>query len=269
MHPYDSGVETVVFDLDGTLVDTLPDIHVALCAALAGVGGCTPSLAETRALIGGGARVLVAGALRSRDPGAGIAEIDDRHARFVSAYAARPVRGSHVYDGVVPCLEALDRRGIGLAVCTNKPETLARAVLSGLDLFRFFGDAVVAGDTLAVKKPDAAPLLEAVARAGGDPARAALVGDSAADAGAARAAGIPFVAVSYGYGRTRAAALDADLVIDGFDRLAAALDRIGGEGCTMSAAPRPSPGRRRPEEKDGRGAARDRARDDPRGVDRL
>lgn len=116
-----------------------------------------------------------------------------------------------------------------MAVCTNKPFDLTRSVLAGVDLARFFG-AVVAGDSLPVRKPDPAPLLEAVARCGGRRAGALMVGDGAADAGAARAAGLPFIAVDYGYGRIPAADLGADLMIDGFDALAAGIERIAGGG---------------------------------------
>ena len=222
-------IDTVVFDLDGTLVHTLPDIHEALDAVLAGAGRRRLDVAETRAGIGGGARALVAEALRAGGGACSEEEIDAFHARFAAAYAARPTLRSRPFDGVVPCLEELAGRGMKMAVCTNKPLGLARSVLAGLDLARFFG-AVVAGDSLAVRKPDPAPLLEAVARCGGRRAGALMVGDGAADSGAARAAGLPFVAVGHGYGRVAAADLGADLVIDGFDALAAAIARVAGGG---------------------------------------
>ena len=222
-------IDTVVFDLDGTLVHTLPDIHEALDAVLAEAGRRRLDIAETRAGIGGGARALVAEALHAGGRACSEEEIDAFHARFAAAYAARPTLRSRPFDGVVRCLEDFASRGVRMAVCTNKPFDLTRSVLAGVDLARFFG-AVVAGDSLPVRKPDPAPLLEAVARCGGRRAGALMVGDGAADAGAARAANLPFIAVDYGYGRIPAADLGADLVIDGFDALAAGIERIAGGG---------------------------------------
>lgn len=218
-------IETVVFDLDGTLVHSLPDIHTALNAVLPAMGRRTLAEDETRLLIGGGARSLIADAFQTAGRAGTEDEIDACFARFLVAYERCPASRSHPYDGVVASLESFAARGLKLAVCTNKPEGLTHMVLGGLGLARFF-ESVVGGDTLAVKKPDAAPVLEALARAGGRAETAVMVGDSATDAGAARAAGLPFIAVSFGYSKVPADALGADVLIDHFDALPAAIERI-------------------------------------------
>ena len=132
---------------------------------------------------------------------------------------------SALFPGVRAALEALSERGARLAVCTNKPGHLAEIVLRTFGLAEFFA-SVVAGDTLAVRKPRPEALLEAVARAGGAGRPAAMVGDSPIDADAARAAAIPFIAVSFGYCPMPVSALGADAVIDGFDALAGAIDGL-------------------------------------------
>ena len=220
-------IETVVFDLDGTLVHSLPDIHAAVNAALAGAGRRALDVSETRAFIGRGARALIVDAFDATGRSGTPDEIDACFARFIAVYEACPDAGSRAYDGVRVCLETFAARGLKLAVCTNKPEALTHRVLAGLGLAPFFA-GVVAGDTLAARKPDAAPVFEALARVGGRAETAVLVGDSATDAAAARAAGLRFIAVSFGYGPVPAASLGADALIDRFDALPAAIDRLAG-----------------------------------------
>jgi len=219
--------ETVVFDLDGTLVDTLPDIEAAANAALVGEGRRPLTSEEVRQLIGSGGRVLMKNAFEATGEPASEARIDAAFAAYIAAYEDAPVAGSAPFPGVHAALEGLSARGTRLAVCTNKPEHLAELVLETFGLAGYFA-GVVAGDTLPVRKPDPEPLLEAVARAGGAGRPAAMVGDSPIDAHAARAASIPFVAVSFGYSPVPVSALGADAVIDRFDALAAALDGLNG-----------------------------------------
>ncbi len=218
-------IETVVFDLDGTLVDTLPDIEAAANAALAAEGRRALAREEVRLLIGSGGRALIENAFRATGEPASKARADAAYAAFLAAYETAPAAGSTVFPGVREALESLSAAGARLAVCTNKPGHLAAIVLDSLDLAGFFA-AVVAGDTLPVRKPSPAPLIEAVTRAGGAGRPAAMVGDSTIDADAARAAAVPFVAVSYGYSPVPAAALGADATIDGFDALVDALDTL-------------------------------------------
>ena len=218
--------ETVVFDLDGTLVDTLPDIEAAANAVLATAGRRALSRREIRQLIGSGGRVLMRNAFKATGEEASEARIEDAFAAYIAAYEEAPVAGSEPFPGVHDALQGLAARGTRLAVCTNKPEHLAELVLETYQLAGFFS-GLVAGDTLPVGKPSPEPLLEAVARAGGAGRKAAMVGDSPIDAGAARAAAMPFIAVSFGYSPVPAAELGADAVIDGFDALAGAIDGLG------------------------------------------
>ena len=218
--------ETVVFDLDGTLVDTLPDIEAAANAVLAAAGRRALSRREIRQLIGSGGRVLMRNAFKATGEAIAEARIDAAVAAYIAAYEADPVAGSAPFPGVHTALEALSERGSRLAVCTNKPGHLAATVLETFGLARFFA-GVVAGDTLASRKPSPEPLREAIARSGGAGRPAAMVGDSPIDADAARAAAIPFIAVSFGYSPVPAAELGADAVIDGFDALAGALEGLG------------------------------------------
>ncbi len=217
--------ETVVFDLDGTLVDTLPDIAAAANRVLAAEGRRALSREEVCRLIGSGGRVLMANAFRATGEPVSEARIDAAFAAYIAAHEADPVVGSAPFPGVHAALEALVERGTRLAVCTNKPGRLAGIVLDTFELTKFFA-GVVAGDTLPTRKPSPEPLVEAVARAGGAGRKAAMVGDSPIDAEAARAAAIPFVAVSFGYSPVPATQLGADAVIDGFDALAGAIDGL-------------------------------------------
>ena len=218
--------ETVVFDLDGTLVDTLPDIEAAANAVLAAAGRRALTRDEIRRLIGSGGRVLMKNAFSATGEAASETRIEEAFAAYIAAYEEAPVAGSAPFPGVHDALRGLAERGTRLAVCTNKPEHLAELVLETYGLAGFFA-GLVAGDTLAVRKPSPVPLLEAVARAGGAGRPAAMVGDSPIDADAARAASIPFIAVSFGYSPVPASALRADAVIDGFDALRDAIDRLG------------------------------------------
>ena len=219
--------ETVVFDLDGTLVDTLPDIEAAANEALAAEGRRPLTGKEVRQLIGSGGRVLMKNAFRATGEPASEARIDAAFAAYIAAYEESPVASSTPFPGVHAALEVLSARGTRLAVCTNKPEHLAEIVLETFDLAEYFA-SVVAGDTLPVRKPSPEPLLQAVARAGGAGRPAVMVGDSPIDADAARAASIPFIAVSFGYSPVPASALGGVATIDGYDELAGALDGLDG-----------------------------------------
>ena len=126
------------------------------------------------------------------------------------------------FDGVTKALEALSNAGFRLAICTNKPVAMSEVILARLGLNRFFA-SVLGGDSLAVRKPDPAHLLEAIGRAGGTRDAAVMVGDSATDVRAARNAHVPVVAVSFGYTRIAPAELGADALIDHFDELLPAL----------------------------------------------
>lgn len=214
--------DVVAFDLDGTLADTAPDLAAALNHALERLGRPIVAPASVRYLVGDGARALLRKGL-ALGGDSDDALVERGFPYFIDHYAANICAGTTAYPNLEPALDALSGRGVKTAICTNKPERLARLLLDALGWARRF-DAVVGGDTLVVRKPDPAPLREAIARAGGG--AAAFVGDSITDADTARAAGLPFVAVGWGFSDRPAAELGADAVIDSFDQLVPALERI-------------------------------------------
>ena len=207
----------VVFDLDGTLVDTAPDLAAAMNAVLAADGLPTLPVSEVRHLVGGGAKVLI----RRGYAEAGLTmdgeELEKRVVAFLDHYRPNVAATSRPFDGVETCLRRLAEDGARLSVCTNKPAALAEDLLEQLGLAAHFG-AIVGGDTLPVKKPDAAPLREAARRVG-DSGQILMVGDSAADVGAARNAGVAVTVVSFGYSDGPPEHLGADAMIDHFDEL--------------------------------------------------
>ena len=191
---------TLVFDLDGTLVETAPDLHAALNHTLAHKGLAPVTLDTIRMMIGDGAKAMIRKGLTFHQAPIDQAEIDETlRPIFLDYYSAHITRLSTPFEDSMSCLSALQQDGATLAVCTNKAQGLAEQVLSGLQMDRQF-KAIVGGDELPVKKPDAHHLFETIARSGGNPARAIMVGDSQTDEKAARNAGLPFVFVSFGYG---------------------------------------------------------------------
>jgi phosphoglycolate phosphatase len=213
---------TIAFDLDGTLVDTARDIAAALNHALTGLGRQALPLDQVRGMVGHGGRVLLERGLAATG-GMNEAALADGFAAFIRYYDTHVCAHSRPYAGVAQALDALRDQGIALAVCTNKPERLARGLIDALGWRDRFA-AVVGGDTLAAVKPDPAMLHLAVERAGGGPA--AMIGDSIVDVQTARAAGLPCIAVSFGFADRPADRLGADAVIDSFDELLPALARL-------------------------------------------
>ncbi|HEX2526417.1 MAG TPA: phosphoglycolate phosphatase [Geminicoccus sp.] len=218
-------LRAVLFDLDGTLVETAPDLHGTLVEVMAGLGVTAPSLPALRTMIGDGARVLIRRALDAaghpNDP-----ELLDRlFHQFLAHYTAHPCRQSFAYEGVVPTLEALVERGLPLGVCTNKPYAPTIGLLKALDLSRFFG-SVVGGDSLPIRKPDPEHALATLRPLAVAPEEAIFVGDSTNDVLTARAAGMKVIVVSFGYTNVPPRELGADLVIDHFGELVAAIDRL-------------------------------------------
>ena len=214
----------LVFDLDGTLIDSAPDLRAALNEMLRERGRAPLSLAQVRQMIGDGAAALVARALAAS--GADPAAAADALPRFLQLYEADAVRLTRPYPGVPETLAALRRRGYRTAICTNKPQHATHTVLEGLGLSALF-DGIAGGDRFAVKKPDPGHLLGLIGALGGAPDRAAMIGDGENDAAAAHGAGVPLVLMRYGYARGDPASLAADALLDRFDDLPAALDRLG------------------------------------------
>jgi phosphoglycolate phosphatase len=214
--------DAVVFDLDGTLVDTAPDLHAHLNEMLADLGRPGFALGDVRPMIGDGARALLR---RGLDASGGMpagVDLEALFAEFLRRYTARPLRFGATFDGVEAALEILARAGARLGVCTNKPQAPTDRLLAALDLARHFA-VVIGGDSLTVRKPDPGHLLAVLDRLGARPERAVLVGDSANDVAAAAATGLPCVLVSFGYTQTPAHELGAARVIDHMRDLPAAL----------------------------------------------
>jgi phosphoglycolate phosphatase len=214
----------LIFDLDGTLVDSAPDLRTALNEMLRERGRPPLSPAQVRRMIGDGAPALVARALAAS--GAAAAADEAALPRFLELYQANATRLTRPYPGVPGTLAALRRAGYRTAICTNKPQRATLGVLQGLDLAPLF-DAVAGGDRFAVRKPDPGHLFGLIGELGGQNGRAALIGDSEIDAAAARAAALPLVLMRYGYARIDPEALAADALLDHFSDLPEALGRLG------------------------------------------
>jgi phosphoglycolate phosphatase len=213
----------ILFDLDGTLADTAPDLAATLNVVLAEVGAQPVAADEVRHMVGHGARRLIENSLQARGRHLDDAALDRLTARFIAHYGEHIAVESRPFPGVETALGALKRGGGKLAVCTNKTEALSVKLLRALDLDGYF-DAIAGADTFPVRKPDPGHLLMAVERVAGDPARAVMVGDSETDVRAARAAGIPIIGVTFGYTPTPIEAFKPDAVISHFDALIPALE---------------------------------------------
>ncbi|GAA4810541.1 HAD family hydrolase [Sphingosinicella ginsenosidimutans] len=211
--------DIVLFDLDGTLVDSSGDLAASLNHVLKAMGRPVVDLETVKRLVGRGGRVLIREGLALSGESSE-ALVDEGYPIFLEHYAAHICDHTRPYPGVEAALDALVAAGASLAICTNKPERLTHLLIDALGWRGRFG-AIVGADTLAVRKPDPAPAREAIARAGGG--RAVFIGDSITDAETARAAGLPFVAVSFGFADRPAEALGADAVIDRYAALAETL----------------------------------------------
>ncbi|MFE3835800.1 phosphoglycolate phosphatase [Pseudogemmobacter sonorensis] len=206
-------MKPVLFDLDGTLIDSVPDIAAALNRVLAAEAQAPFDLAEVTSFVGKGIADLVARAMAAR--GLATTEHPRLTAAVLAAYQADGASRTRIYPGVVPALEALRARGHRLGICTNKPEPAARQILDQLGLSPLF-DVVLGGGRLAVLKPDPAPLLTAMAEIGG---ASIFVGDSEVDAETARRADAPFLLYTEGYRKSPVEALPHLAAFEHFDAL--------------------------------------------------
>ena len=211
---------TLLLDLDGTLVDSVPDLAAALSRLMLARGLSGFSCAETAPLVGDGVAALVARAFAARHAAPDAAALAD----FRADYEANCAVATRPYAGVAATLHRLAADGWRLAVCTNKPEATARRLLAALGLADRFA-AIGGGDSFPARKPDPAHLLATLAAAGGEPARAVMAGDHAHDVAAARGAGIPCIFARWGYGvPTMAAGAAAEA--DAFTELPAIAARL-------------------------------------------
>jgi phosphoglycolate phosphatase len=217
----------IAFDLDGTLVDTAPDLIGTLNVLLDQEGLPPLPLLEARPFIGRGARWLIERGFQAAGATLEEARAPELFDRFIARYLDHIADESRPFPGVEAALDELKAGGARLAVCTNKRTDLSRALLDALDLARRF-DAIVGADATPACKPDARHLTTTVAAAGGAMGKAILVGDAPTDAGAARAAGAPLILVSFGYTEIPAHELAPDLLIDHFDQLTEGCARLLG-----------------------------------------
>jgi len=216
---------TIAFDLDGTLVDSAPDLIGTLNRMLVEEGLPPVPMESASTLIGSGARALLVHGFEAAGAPVERAKSDELFERFLVDYAAHIADGSQPFEGVVETLERLSERGAVLVVATNKRSDLSELLLGKLDLTRHFA-AIVGPDRVSARKPSGAHLKEAVVIAGGDPERAIMVGDAAPDADAAKDAGMPCILTTFGFTPTPVEDLDGDVLIEIFEDVEEAIDGI-------------------------------------------
>ncbi len=216
---------TIVFDLDGTLIDTAPDLIATLNLTLAREGMAPVPYAEARKMIGGGARGMIEKALVAEGRADVKADLDRMFGDFVAHYAAHIADHSRPFPLLETTLDRLAADGYRLAVCTNKLEWLSVRLLDMLNLTRHFA-AICGQDTFGMQKPDPEVLRRTIAKAGGTPDRAIMVGDSGTDVRTARAASLPVIAVTFGYSEVPIETLQPDRLISSYGELAAAIRGI-------------------------------------------
>lgn len=208
----------VVFDLDGTLIDTAPDLLDSLnhCLEAAGLTGAEPQ--QLRRFVGMGSRVMIERAFAAQRQDLTEARLDELQAVFLDHYGANMPGRSQPFPGVLAAIDRLNAAGYIAAICTNKYERFSTALIGSLGLAARFA-AICGSDTFAFRKPDPRHLSETIRLAGGDPARAVMVGDSRTDIDTAKAAGIPVVAVDFGYTDRHVREFSPSRIISHFDEL--------------------------------------------------
>ncbi|PHP66572.1 phosphoglycolate phosphatase [Zhengella mangrovi] len=214
----------IVFDLDGTLVDTAPDLLDALDHAIATAGLPPVDQAAMRAYAGHGGRAMIERAFAQNRKPLPEAERERLLAVFLDHYTGRMPGRSLPFPGALDAMRRFEDAGFALAICTNKYERLARQLLEGLGLAHRFA-AIAGADTFAFRKPDPRHLTETIRRAAGDRATGLMIGDTNTDIATAKAAGLPVVAVEFGYSSEPLASLAPSIIIEHFDELTPVLAR--------------------------------------------
>ena len=220
-----TSARTVVFDLDGTLVDTAPDLINALNFVLDREGLAPVPLASARNMIGAGARRLIERGLELEGRAASLEDITRLTSDFIDYYAAHIADVSRPFEGLESALDDLAALGYRFAVCTNKLEWLSKRLLDQLGLSSRFS-AICGADTFGISKPDPAILQQTIARAGGQLSSTIMVGDAGPDIGVARRAGIPVIGVEFGYTDVPIADLKPDRLINHMSELPAAVQSL-------------------------------------------
>nr|WP_321463734.1 phosphoglycolate phosphatase [uncultured Cohaesibacter sp.] len=205
----------VLFDLDGTLVDTAPDLTGALNHVLAQYQLAPFSVEKVRNTVGFGARITIERSMSHYNKTLSEEALDIAHAQFLAHYSENICKNSQLFPGVKDVLEMFKANDIRMSVCTNKTEHLSIDLLDQIGIADYFA-SICGSDTVPNKKPHPDHVFSAINRAGGKCEEAILIGDSQADVQSARAAGIPVIVMSYGYTAVPSAELGADLVLDSF-----------------------------------------------------
>ena len=209
---------TIVFDLDGTLIDTAPDLVATLNAILTREGLSPLAYNAARNLVGGGAKAMIARGIEMGGRHCPPTRLEELFADFIAHYSEHLTERSQPFPGVTDALNALSEHGYQFAVCTNKLEGLSTSLLKHHDLAERFV-AICGPDTFGIEKPDPEILRRTVARAGGALERAIMIGNSIVDINTARAAGIPVIAVDFGYSERPIADFGPDQIVSSFAQL--------------------------------------------------
>lgn len=217
---------TLVFDLDGTLAETAPDIMATLNHLLVREGLAALPVSAARNLVGAGARALLERGFKAAGEPLGPERLEALFQDFFVHYLDHVADSSHLFEGAEAALRQCREEGFALAVCTNKPEPHSRVLIEKLGALPLF-DAIAGRETFAFCKPDPRHITETIRLAGGDPARSIMVGDSRTDVDAARGAGIPVIGVTFGYTDTPMRELAPDRIISHFDELRGAVRALG------------------------------------------
>jgi phosphoglycolate phosphatase len=218
-------MKALVFDLDGTLVDTAPDLMHATNHVLTSLGRRPISMEEVRAFVGHGARALIARGCAATGEPVQPRALEALYQKFLLYYGANIAEASAPFPGTVAFLDRCKAANIAMGVCTNKLEGLSVQLLEALKMRGYFG-AIVGSDTLAVSKPDPAPYFETLRRLGADSAPSIMIGDSETDIKTARAANVPVIAVTFGYTAIPVGDFSPDALVSHFDEMWRAVEGI-------------------------------------------
>lgn len=209
-------VEALIFDLDGTLVDTAPDLHAATNHVLSTLKRRPVTMEQVRAFVGHGARALIARGCEATGEPVDQRDIEALYQKFIIYYAANIAANSRPYPGLLELLDRCQSAGIAMGVCTNKLESLSIQLLNALDMTKYFS-AVVGPDTIGIAKPDPRPYAETLKRMERKIAHSLMFGDSETDIKTAQNASVPVIAVSFGYTAQHVSAFGPTHVIDHYD----------------------------------------------------
>jgi len=218
--------KAIVFDLDGTLIDTAPDLRAILNQVLVGMARRELTLEEVRRMIGDGTPAMMERALAATG---GITDLDRAHRKLMQIYEAAPVNLSRLYPEVETTLRLLRDSGASLGICTNKPQAATLSVLEAFNIAHYF-EAVAGGDIVPFRKPDPRHLLGVIQSLKATISEAVMIGDSENDYAAARSAGVPVILMRYGYLRVPPERLTPDIWLDDFAAIPWALARLVSQG---------------------------------------